>query len=527
MRRFSSMKYAVAETRRILRDRFARYLPVIQYAAAAPRGGNLIPDEQLLELLLGLDIVCKSDIDSSRAAYDAASPPGIGEPSLDEVIAAGWIRVVWGRIAAPFEIDQRARARPDDNLTALSALLKERFGETYAFSGAAYGDVGLESLAAAIERGDASPGALRSQSPEWVAARLWDRALPASSHGGALRVWVDRWRLLGWPLLVAHETWSEAAANAFREAALSVLTAEFNPIFKEHLEREGASFSEEERVPMSNDADDDPLKAAMLDIIEKRNAAIETHTALRRSPGFAAASKRSETLVADYALGLNAVSLMSTRSSAYGEVLLSLRMLDLLLESAISTLSLIREGMLNPARREMRFLLEASIKAWWCDSVEPSGGVQRKIDFLDDLGSARFREVVDTLHPRLLDELTRGNLIQIITNLYAQLSTHVHASTGGIGVNLRRFRRGEYVGFEAIADVSRVNELFTQVLDISLAAVFESFDPELLGDVFVQVFDDNPKWTFHKTPLVKSISAHYDYKVERQRRPPCLSSSEK
>ena len=183
---------------------------------------------------------------------------------------------------------------------------------------------------------------------------------------------------------------------------------------------------------MSNDADDDPLKAAMLDIIEKRNAAIETHTALRRSPGFAAASKRSETLVADYALGLNAVSLMSTRSSAYGEVLLSLRMLDLLIESAISTLSLIREGMLNPARREMRFLLEASIKAWWCDSVEPSGGVQRKIDFLDDLGSARFREVVDTLHPRLLDELTRGNLIQIITNLYAQLSTHVHASTGGI-----------------------------------------------------------------------------------------------
>ena len=195
------MKYAVAETRRILRDRFARYLPVIQYAAAAPRGGNLIPDEQLLELLLGLDIVCKSDIDSSRAAYDAASPPGIGEPSLDEVIAAGWIRVVWGRIAAPFEIDQRARARPDDNLTALSALLKERFGETYAFSGAAYGDVGLESLAAAIERGDASPGALRSQSPEWVAARLGiARCPPLHTAARFASGWIDGafWAGLCW-----------------------------------------------------------------------------------------------------------------------------------------------------------------------------------------------------------------------------------------------------------------------------------------------------------------------------------------
>lgn len=269
---------------------------------------------------------------------------------------------------------------------------------------------------------------------------------------------------------------------------------------------------------MSNDAED-PIKKLVQEIVEKRNTAIESHTALRRSRGFATASRRSETLVADYALGLHAISLMSTRSSAYGQALLSLKMLDLLLESAISTLSLIREGMLNPARREMRFLLEASIKAWWCDSVEPSGGVQNKIEFLNDLGSARFREVIDTLNPRLLDEPTRKNLVQIIINLYALLSTHVHASTVGISVNLNRLRRGEYVGFEAIADINRVNELFARVLDISLAAVFESFDAALLGDVFVQVFDDNPKWTFHKTLFVKNISAHYDYKAERQQQP--------
>jgi hypothetical protein len=86
---------------------------------------------------------------------------------------------------------------------------------------------GLESLAAAIERGDVAPGTLRSQSPEWVAGRLWDRALLAStSHGAALRVWVDRWRFLGWPSLVPHETWSDAAANAFRDAALAVLASE-------------------------------------------------------------------------------------------------------------------------------------------------------------------------------------------------------------------------------------------------------------------------------------------------------------
>ena len=92
------MKYALAETRRILRHRFARYLPLTQSAPSAPKSGNLLPDEQLLELLLGLNILCESDVDRSRATYDAALPLGGGEPSLDEVIAAGWMRVVWGRV---------------------------------------------------------------------------------------------------------------------------------------------------------------------------------------------------------------------------------------------------------------------------------------------------------------------------------------------------------------------------------------------------------------------------------------------
>lgn len=157
-------------------------------------------------------------------------------------------------------------------------------------------------------------------------------------------------------------------------------------------------------------------------MLEKRNAAIEDHAALRRSPAFAAAARRTEVLVADYALGLNAIGLMSTRSTMFERVCLSLRMYDLFLESAISTLSLIREGMLKPARREMRFLLEASLKAWWCDAVEPNGAVEHKIEFLDDLGAARFREVVETLHPRLIDPQTSAGLLQLATNLYGRLS---------------------------------------------------------------------------------------------------------
>ena len=112
-------------------------------------------------------------------------------------------------------------------MTALNALLKKRFEEFFDVRDTAKSDPELAELAVRIERGDTAPGALRSQDPEWVAARLWDRALTdGASLAGELRLWVDRWRLLGWPSLVAHKVWSEAAATAFQDTALAVLASE-------------------------------------------------------------------------------------------------------------------------------------------------------------------------------------------------------------------------------------------------------------------------------------------------------------
>src|ERR1700738_369997 len=190
MPRFSSVKYAPAETRRILRDRFVCYLPVSNTPAIRPPSENLIPDEQLLNLLLNLDITFESDADRARTSYDAARAKNPEEPSFDQAIADGWFRIVWGRITAPYEVDQRARAAQAGTMTALQSLLKNRFGESFALSDTAKSDPAFVSLANRIERGDTVPGTLRSQDPEWVAARLWDRALAdTASHASELRGW--------------------------------------------------------------------------------------------------------------------------------------------------------------------------------------------------------------------------------------------------------------------------------------------------------------------------------------------------
>jgi hypothetical protein len=171
MPRFSSMKYAPAETRRILRDRFLRYLPVSNTAAMRPSSENLIPDEQLLNLLLNLNITFESDADRARSSYDAARAKNPDELSFDQAIADGWFRIVWGRVTAPYEIDQRARAAPADTMTALQSLLKHRFGESFALNDTVKSDPALASLASRIERGETVPAQ--------CAARTWNGWLHA------------------------------------------------------------------------------------------------------------------------------------------------------------------------------------------------------------------------------------------------------------------------------------------------------------------------------------------------------------
>ena len=165
------------------------YLPVQHAAPGQASSGELLPDELLLELLSNLDIVFESELDRARSTYEAALPPNSDEPTLDEVIAAGWLRVVWGRISTPLEIAQAARAIPGGTMTALDALLAKRFEETYTISDAVQGRADLASYVTAIDRGELLPRNLRSQDPQWVAARLWDRS--CGDYSRNLRLWVE------------------------------------------------------------------------------------------------------------------------------------------------------------------------------------------------------------------------------------------------------------------------------------------------------------------------------------------------
>jgi hypothetical protein len=258
MRRFTSLKQVPAETRRILRDRLARYLPAPAVTSRRMgEGGVALSDESLLDLLLSLTIKPVSDPKNARAVYEAARPPGSSEPTFDDVIQSGWFRIVWGRLSMPSMAAQRGRALSAETAGALVSLMRERFKQTFHFGEAARNRSDLSAAVAAIGRGDYEPRNLACQSPEWVAARLWDRPLKdAADRDAALRTWIDRWDLLGAPKLVPAQAWDQDAADAFRDAALKALESDsglpgWND-FRNYLIRE---------VALSRDAPDSNFEA--------------------------------------------------------------------------------------------------------------------------------------------------------------------------------------------------------------------------------------------------------------------------
>src|SRR5579859_4030004 len=224
MTRFSSLKQVPSETRRLLRDRFVRYLPTHRGSLARVPSSFTMHDESMLLLLLNLSIEFESDLERARAAYERALSPNSSEASLDDLIAAGWARVVWRRISTPLDI---ARTASVANMPAFTAVMANRHQQTCQLGQTVRDNQYLATAVTAMEKGSLAPRDIGCQMPEWVAARLWDRPFAEyTDFAAALRLWVDRWNVLGNPSVVPNRAWGQAEADAFREAALHAIETE-------------------------------------------------------------------------------------------------------------------------------------------------------------------------------------------------------------------------------------------------------------------------------------------------------------
>src|SRR5579859_6415247 len=128
MPRFESLKYSPADTRRTIRDRLRRCLPVSRTVVRQQKPASRSTDELVLRILCDVTIEFGDDTDAFRTSYEVARQSVPSAPTFDELVKAGSIRAIWGRVslAAPGYVSGQS----DDPRQAVLAAMGRRYERT-------------------------------------------------------------------------------------------------------------------------------------------------------------------------------------------------------------------------------------------------------------------------------------------------------------------------------------------------------------------------------------------------------------
>lgn len=189
---------------------------------------------------------------------------------------------------------------------------------------------------------------------------------------------------------------------------------------------------------------------------------------------------------------------------------------DDLLESVIALPSLAGDGMVNVARRELRYLLEATVKYVYVDQqVDRGTPLAERVRLLGDTTKVPRSSIspIDDIKLSMIEDPKQ--LRDAVHSAFGALSGFVHPSRKALEERLARAARGEFGGFEGPAVHETFSRLMSQTLDVVLSLVFQGIGPAFTGDVFIEVLDDRPDWKFHRTKFTAEVSRFFDYKAER------------
>jgi len=262
-------------------------------------------------------------------------------------------------------------------------------------------------------------------------------------------------------------------------------------------------------------APEDAFETAARDRAER----ITAHDKVRDSADFIGEQARLQRLTKDFIEAIRAASFAFTRYPDSEKWLLQ-SSTDDLLESAVAIHALAEQGVFNAGRRELRYMLELVVKCVFVDQQLPGGTpLDDRVTFAKDTNRVP-RSSVDVADQLVIRMLSDPELLaNEVRGLFGSLSGYVHVSGTQFDERFVRAKRGELVGFESVKSLRAFNAALTNAYDILLVLIFEGIGPMFTGDLFIQLFDSDPKWKFHKTKYTAQVSSFFDYKTERRSQP--------
>jgi hypothetical protein len=207
----------------------------------------------------------------------------------------------------------------------------------------------------------------------------------------------------------------------------------------------------------------------------------------------------------DFINTIRIIAMYSNRAPHIYNSFLTITTIDDLIESSMAILMMVNNGIHNASKRELRYILEMSVKYGVVDWTLMGKSLEDKIQHLDhNIPKSTISPIEDICMP-----FTEDVLIEFKTDvkrIYSQRCRYVHPSKEQLIEQLKNIKEGYTIGFESAEMFTKMNKAIFEVYDIILAILFSCFGNSMSGDIFEQVLDLNKKWKFHKGKYTSQIS---------------------
>lgn len=233
-------------------------------------------------------------------------------------------------------------------------------------------------------------------------------------------------------------------------------------------------------------------------------------------PDLAVPLRQTDHLVRSYLAGLSFLIKDASRDPSFSDNHLLSFLAQDVLQSTISVVALATEGMLNVARRELRFLLEASIKICFVQRASYGSSVEDKLAEFDKVLSSQRISIKENLDLDMLPEGLRPAFAEEVGRLYGFSSAYVHLTPAQILASIGAAEAGVSAGKERPTDVEALNGIAERVMAASLVLLLHSVPSWVAGDWLVERDGASIDWHFMGSRFIAGIDSHFDYKHERQ-----------
>jgi len=267
------------------------------------------------------------------------------------------------------------------------------------------------------------------------------------------------------------------------------------------------------------------IKINVLQYLEQKKAeqeaSIKAQEELIASSAYQNELKFIQRITSDAIILLHIFLTYSTREGEFSHNSLTIRSTSDLGESIFAASHLVEQGLINPIKRELRYMIENLVKTLYVDQHAKKQKslmlLTERLTFLEKNVNSSSIDIRKNLQLAALSLDNEKQLVNEINNLYRDCCAYVHVSRKQIDERLSLAERGRSFGFETPEELRKIGRLMFRVYDVVLTLYLHS-NLITTGDIFIQILDEQPKWKFHKGKYISLVSKYFDYKFERQNR---------